>query len=193
MSLDLEAIRRRCEAATPGPWSVEEDWTAEVRSPSGLIAKVIYPRHLLDAEFIAAAREDVPALLAEVERLTAAVAERQGMVEHWVKSLNQALEQRDRLTGELQQARDWEDVGDEWTAAIDAAHPTRSGSHETWGVAMQMVGHRHSKGQLVALVNWLMNSPTEGARTLVDAERTRIAALADQWGLHQFAAELRKC
>lgn len=50
----------------------------------------------------------------------------------------------------------WEDVKDEWTPAIRAAHPTRSDSHEEYATAMQMVGHRHSKGELVALVNWLL-------------------------------------
>jgi hypothetical protein len=56
----------------------------------------------------------------------------------------------------LRKAFDWEDVRDEWSARISAAHPTRSESHDAWTVAMQMVGHRHSKGQLVALVNWLL-------------------------------------
>lgn len=50
----------------------------------------------------------------------------------------------------------WEDVDDEWSEAIKAAFPTRSGSHAQYGVAMKMVGHRHSKIALVALVNWLL-------------------------------------
>ncbi len=50
----------------------------------------------------------------------------------------------------------WGDVADEWSEAIKAAFPTRSGSHDEYATAMQMVGHRHSKGELVALVNWLL-------------------------------------
>jgi hypothetical protein len=50
----------------------------------------------------------------------------------------------------------WGDVKDEWSDAIRAAFPTRSGSHEAYAKAMLMVGHRHSKGELVALVNWLL-------------------------------------
>jgi hypothetical protein len=50
----------------------------------------------------------------------------------------------------------WEDVHDKWADEIDEAHPTRSGSYDEYGVAMQMVGHRHSKGALVSLVNWLL-------------------------------------
>lgn len=71
----LEAIRKRAEAAFNGPWHLEERW-------SGLTSVVgRYPFEIdgtfgvadclrnQDAEFIAHAREDIPALLAEVERL----------------------------------------------------------------------------------------------------------------------------
>lgn len=58
----------------------------------------------------------------------------------------------------------WEDVEDEWTPAINAAHPSRSGSHDEYGTAMMMVGHRHSKGELVALVNWLLVLNKRGER-----------------------------
>ncbi len=57
----------------------------------------------------------------------------------------------------LDEVRDWEDVDDEWSAEIDAAHPTRGGSHEDYATAMRMVGHRHSKGELVTLVCWLLS------------------------------------
>jgi len=51
----------------------------------------------------------------------------------------------------------WQDVRDEWSDAIEAAHPARgSESHDEYGVAMRMVGNRHSKGELLALVNWLL-------------------------------------
>jgi hypothetical protein len=51
----------------------------------------------------------------------------------------------------------WCDTPDEWTEAIMAAHPAHgSEAHDTYGVAMRMVGNRHSKGELLALVNWLL-------------------------------------
>ncbi|MFI5301110.1 MAG: hypothetical protein ACHREM_23750 [Polyangiales bacterium] len=53
----------------------------------------------------------------------------------------------------------WEDKEDEWSKAIEAAHPSRAmtmESHERYAVAMKMVGNRHSKGELVALVAWLL-------------------------------------
>jgi hypothetical protein len=125
--------------ATPGPW------TARTNKPRNecdtplphVVAGEKSERHICgtgrlegqaDAAFIAHARIAVPDLAAE---LRAMVAERD-------------------------QALHWEDVDDEWSSKIHAAHPVRSGSHEAYGVAMQMVGHRHSKGQLVSLVNWLL-------------------------------------
>jgi hypothetical protein len=63
---------------------------------------------------------------------------------------------RDILTSKLREVRDWEDVDDEWTEEIKQAHPARSGTHDEYATAMRMVGHRHSKGALVALVTWLL-------------------------------------
>ena len=83
---------------------------------------------------------------------------------------------------------DWEDQEDEWSEQIKAAFPTRSGSHDEYGMAMKMVGNRHSKSSLVALVNWLLvrckkadeqlkmweeaheNSPAEGEVSLVKGD-----------------------
>lgn len=61
-------------------------------------------------------------------------------------------------------ALDWEDVDDEWTESIKAAHPTRSGAHKEYATAMRMVGHRHSKGELVSLVTWLLRRSTQGQK-----------------------------
>lgn len=41
--------------------------------------------------------------------------------------------------------------------AIAASHPLRSGRHDLYAEAMRLVGAKHSKGALVALVNWLLN------------------------------------
>lgn len=48
------------------------------------------------------------------------------------------------------------DRRDEFSFLIDAAHPTNTDDHETYALAMKMVGNRHSKGALVDLVNWLL-------------------------------------
>jgi hypothetical protein len=73
---ELEAIRKRAEAATEGPWYSEDN--SVVYSEKVVDRKYGEPVEVADtscgpdignAEFIAHAREDVPKLLAEVERL----------------------------------------------------------------------------------------------------------------------------
>lgn len=77
----LAAIRERADKATPGPWTSEhESWAG----PNAVLSTTFnghavavcgeeaqpYPASV-DAAFIAAARQDVPALLTEIERLKA--------------------------------------------------------------------------------------------------------------------------
>jgi uncharacterized protein (UPF0335 family) len=73
-----QAIRERCEAATPGQWKwkqcpVGHDLVSRSEDDQvrGLVVLTCDLDWVLDsdAEFIAHAREDVPALLDEVERL----------------------------------------------------------------------------------------------------------------------------
>lgn len=74
---ELQAIKARAEAATPGPWHLaicvdtidgrERDDLANIEAGAKDIA---YEVPSDDAAFIAHARTDVPALVAEVERLT---------------------------------------------------------------------------------------------------------------------------
>lgn len=42
-------------------------------------------------------------------------------------------------------------------AAIDEAHPLKTGRHDLYAEAARMVGAKHSKGALVELVNWLLS------------------------------------
>lgn len=51
-----------------------------------------------------------------------------------------------------------DDKPDEWSPSIDAAHPMKSGAHDAYATAMKMVGNRKSKGALVELVCWLLQS-----------------------------------
>jgi hypothetical protein len=109
----LVEIRERCEAATPGPWAADGDrvfpvgWPAvatchwqfgSVGGPAGHPMLKDHPdwggglwNARANADFIAAAREDVPYLLTEVERLRADVARLE--------------EERDRLREALDNAR----------------------------------------------------------------------------------------
>ncbi|MFD6180118.1 hypothetical protein [Streptomyces goshikiensis] len=72
----LAEIRARVNAATKGPWTVDQ-W--EIHSLTGWVGETCdvadYPRSIANATFVAAARQDVPDLLAEVARLRARVAE----------------------------------------------------------------------------------------------------------------------
>jgi hypothetical protein len=82
LPLDLDQIESRAEAATPGPWKT---WAMQVLAdPVGdsnldtalLIARTTDPHRGLrtfNADFIAAARTDVPALVARVRALEAEV------------------------------------------------------------------------------------------------------------------------
>lgn len=70
--LDLDAIEARANAATPGPWRVGATYDPEINvDVTNADGNLVGPK---DEDFIAAAREDVPALVAEVRRLRAALA-----------------------------------------------------------------------------------------------------------------------
>ncbi len=89
VDLDLEAIKARAEAATPGPWEADgepflpQNWRPKLSvwanvgdEFSHLVAAVATPDKYLgltDADFIAHARTDVPALVAALEERDAEV------------------------------------------------------------------------------------------------------------------------
>ena len=50
----------------------------------------------------------------------------------------------------------WADRDDEYTDAINEAHPTNTNRHDVYEKAMRLVGNRHSKYALINLVNYLL-------------------------------------
>jgi hypothetical protein len=70
---ELEAIRKRAEAATEGPWEYVGGVHKLIytHTPTYRVANIIVEElsEEPDGEFIAHARQDVPKLLAEIERL----------------------------------------------------------------------------------------------------------------------------
>jgi hypothetical protein len=74
---ELQAIRKRVEAATPGPWREDnfthrlEDVTGEPLCAADVDGADAGLWNRADGIFVVHARTDVPALLAEVERLKA--------------------------------------------------------------------------------------------------------------------------
>ena len=67
--LEIEAIRQRAEKATEGPWYYIDFGDGRAISSEATEEEVCMPITDYDADFIAHAREDIPALLAEVEQL----------------------------------------------------------------------------------------------------------------------------
>jgi hypothetical protein len=80
----IAEIQQRAEAATPGPWSTHEDWPGRVFSdgnPNYLhIARTTGWNAEANERFIAHAREDVPALLAELSTVRAELRVARGRV-----------------------------------------------------------------------------------------------------------------
>ncbi|MGR6904981.1 hypothetical protein [Lysinibacillus sp. BSL11] len=84
----LNAIKERVAKATPGPWEIDRNsddsdfitdiWFNQDGDHVEVHDKSIF-QSVLNAKFIACARDDVPALVAEVERLREAL---QTIAEH---------------------------------------------------------------------------------------------------------------
>jgi hypothetical protein len=69
----IEAIRERSENATEGPWFAIHNTDICVEEPQGSSDITTVAFSVSDAEFIANARQDIPALLAEVAYLTGVI------------------------------------------------------------------------------------------------------------------------
>jgi hypothetical protein len=95
--LDLDAIEARAEAATPGPWRNEPDtgagrvWVqrgyfrdeADCEPLFSLRGKEAYEQRSADADFIARARTDIPALVAELRAAREVVEAAQANANTW--------------------------------------------------------------------------------------------------------------
>src|SRR5262249_15361143 len=120
-----DVIKARADAATEGPWRVHAAGMgirgattpyAWILSPdNGSIAERHSSGTMADCEFVAAARTDVPALLAEVERLRARVAEVEGERDAPIietsntdlrASLSRVIRERDSARAELASLRE---------------------------------------------------------------------------------------
>ena len=95
----IEALRALCEAATPGPWTVQKGESPCACPGDGIMAHGMVVATVWDedgdplscdsepdATFIAAARTVVPVLLGEVERLQEELASEQG--KNWALKQN---------------------------------------------------------------------------------------------------------
>lgn len=95
--LDREAIERRVNAATPGPWTFEPDddggplgyiLPADPHRPETLFETCnVWEQAYLDGEFVAHARTDIPALLSALRRSHTRIAELEAVVGKLVEAL----------------------------------------------------------------------------------------------------------
>jgi hypothetical protein len=111
--LDLDAIRARAEAATPGPWLHGDEYEPGNLYEHEVLMSEDLPVIEMDSDvqgsanaaFVAHARTDVPDLLAEIERLRAEADERDaylGTVVDEVETTNaRLLAERDQARAEL--------------------------------------------------------------------------------------------
>jgi hypothetical protein len=110
----LDEIKARCEAATPGPWKHRDPPEVQIPDPNWerheivdeslkLVAQTHYPttewkcarneEMERNGPFIAAARTDIPDLLAEVERLRAEAAEMQLRIQEQDAELDELIDE----------------------------------------------------------------------------------------------------
>ena len=105
---ELARLSALADAATPGPWSVRETDPMVVRRDYGNTASVAHPEEIVnaripDAAFIAASREAVPTLVAEVReqarsitRLIASIKYLRGIAE---KGFGRAMQDDETVEG----------------------------------------------------------------------------------------------
>lgn len=95
MTLDIEQIKARAEAATPGPWSyyktISGDYLIELPADDGAPLAHIHLHQGKDeqgrnAAFIAHARTDIPLLIQEIDRLQAELLSLRVMVDRLAES-----------------------------------------------------------------------------------------------------------
>jgi hypothetical protein len=116
MTTRLDEIRKRVEQATPGPWERSDfahavDDTFEVKSrgklyQNGYPSLVASEADRRDANFIAHAREDIPWLIAEVERLQMELAEARKQRDHEATRRASAFKELERTEEEVERLRE---------------------------------------------------------------------------------------
>ena len=65
--VQLQEIKARCDAASPGPW--REATNGIISGAEHTVVSYIFRTRPKDMEFISRVRSDIPALISEIERL----------------------------------------------------------------------------------------------------------------------------
>jgi len=76
---EIQEIKRRCAEATPGPWTSYVEGREQMSGSSFIMTQgediYVTGATAADQDFIAHSRQDIPKLLAEIERLRRLVSE----------------------------------------------------------------------------------------------------------------------
>lgn len=99
---ELQAIKEREEMASSGPWklTIARDGNFAISNEGSpeYVATYLYER---DAEFIAAARQDIPKLVAEVERLQSVLFHERVDADHAATHIDYLQSEIERLQAEV--------------------------------------------------------------------------------------------
>lgn len=111
----INAIKEREAKATPGPWHqmfkvgieihAENEWAPVIEEDVGVVR---YP----DADFIIAAREDIPQLVAEVERLGEVAVARYHLNKSWERIADEKEAEIKRLKYAITYACEMMSIGE---------------------------------------------------------------------------------
>jgi hypothetical protein len=101
----LQEWEALANATTPGPWRADAREGRVTGPDLGTVADCPHAGDAANTLFIAAAREAVPALVAEVRRLQSRVQAQRTAVEGVTKLLTRWAEERDEATGLTPEAR----------------------------------------------------------------------------------------
>ena len=104
---ELDALKALAEATTPGPWvcyySLSVGATVQQNGRAGWIFRAQEKATREDMDFVAAAREAVPALIAEVERLQVAWSAEHDAYIRADEQARMAKRDADELRGEVRE------------------------------------------------------------------------------------------
>lgn len=119
----LEQIQARAAAATPGPWEAwdtgdppaEDEARAWIVTPGSLHLATLYAGDpSANATFAAHAREDIPALLEEIDRLHEEVRDQRHVADMLARVVKAAHRREDRVRDRLNNIRVVTDEKDEF-------------------------------------------------------------------------------
>jgi hypothetical protein len=184
---ELKAIEARCEAATPGPWvaTISPDGTvamvdhATLRSDDADEPLMIASCDVIgnldnDADFIAAARTDIPRLLATIEEMAGEVAQAHVTVR---KNAELALENKN-ISEQIEKTTLAHDLlAQEFNRAFDDAE-----REEGRVLALERELAKRDKRELrirEEMVGWLKSQRVDGYSAGLAEATTRIFAILD--------------